>query len=92
MSSCWEDDLAQVRCGRFEEFVGLLVAAQQAFDFVTQFFIARAEHAEVGGAVLGGAFERAVKNLTDLRPTLGVKGTSVKFPGAGRPAPNSNCA
>ncbi len=86
------NDLAQLSGGGFEEFVGLLVAAQQAFDFVAQFFIARAEDAEVGGAVLGRAFESAVKNLPDLRPTLRRQENLRKFHGAGRRAQNSNCA
>ena len=47
------------------------VARKQAFDFAAQFVIARAHHAKVSCSVYFGSLQRAVGNLTNLRPSLG---------------------
>ncbi len=48
-----------------------IVAGEQTLHFAAQFVVARAQHTQVSGAILLRTFQRSVKNLTDLRPSLG---------------------
>ena len=57
--------------GLVEEVAGGVVAREQAFDFAAQFVIAGADHPQVSRTVYFGSFQRAVKDLTNLRPSLG---------------------
>src|SRR6185437_12040158 len=52
-----QNKLAKLGCGYFQKFACLFRAAQEGLDFPAQFIVARAEHPEVGCAVLGGALE-----------------------------------
>ncbi len=45
--------------------------AEQAFDFAAQFVIAGADYPEIRRSVYFGSLQRAVKDLTNLRPSLG---------------------
>ena len=57
--------------GLFEEFARWFRGcAEQALHFPAQFIVARAEHAQVGGTVTSEPLQGAVKDLTNLRPSL----------------------
>ena len=48
-----------------------VVAREQAFDFAAQFVVAGADHPKISRSVYFGSLQRAVKDLTNLRPSLG---------------------
>ncbi len=48
-----------------------VVACEQTFDFAAQFVIAGAHHPEISRTVDFRSLQRAVKDLTNLRPSLG---------------------
>ena len=57
--------------GLVEEVARRVVAREQAFDFAAQFVVAGADHPKVSRTVYFGSLQRAVKDLTNLRPSLG---------------------
>ena len=64
-------ETARLAAGLSRKSPADIVAREQAFHFAAQFVIAGARHAQVRRAVYFGPFQRAVKDLTNLRPSLG---------------------
>ena len=62
---------ANISRGLIEKIARGIVAREEAFDFTAQFVIAGADHPEIRRSVYFGSLQRAVKDLTNLRPSLG---------------------
>jgi hypothetical protein len=55
-----------VHGGAREKFLGIRVISQQVLNFGAQFKINAASLFQIGGTLFGRAFQRLVKELTDL--------------------------
>ena len=64
-------DAGETGSGLVEKVARRVVAREQAFDFAAQFVIAGANHPKISRSVYFGPLQRAVKDLTNLRPSLG---------------------
>ena len=57
--------------GPVEKLARRFVAREQALHLAAQFVVAGADHPKVSSTVYFGSLQRAVKDLTNLRPSLG---------------------
>ena len=60
----------EIRRRSAQEILRVLMAGYQAFHLAPELFVAGAHHAQIRGAILFAAFQRSVKDLTNLRPSL----------------------
>ena len=60
-----------IRRGLIHKLRGLAVGGQQAFYFLAKRVVPRANYPQISGAILFRALERSLKNLPNLRPSLG---------------------